>query len=96
MNFTVIDTPGISQSNGQDSQSIDEMMNYLRNEIKSTNVFLLVFNGLEDSIDGMLHQILRDLQIMFGKDMWNHVVLGFTNWKYDSVSVSDRERQLVQ
>ena len=91
----MVDTPGFRDSNRQDSQVIDDMIIYLKNDIKSTNVFLLLFNGLNDRIDGMLHQMLRDLRIMFGDEMWNHVILGFTNWGYDASSISERERRYV-
>ena len=91
----MVDTPGFGDSNGQDSKLIDDMITNMKKDIKSTNVFLLLFNGLNDRIDGMLHQMLRDLRIMFGDEMWNHVILGFTNWGYDASSISERERRYV-
>ena len=89
-NFTVVDTPGFGDTDKQDGKLIDKMIRTLKDDIKTTNGFLLLFNGQQARFDSHLQQMLRDLQIMFGENVWNHVVIGFTFWGYDDTSVMIR------
>ena len=72
---------------------IDRTVKKLKNEIKTTNAFLLLFHGQQDRINDSLHQMLRELRIMFGEKVWDHTILGFTHWSYDDNSVKMRERR---
>ena len=44
--FTVIDTPGFSYGDEDESYLIEEMMDVLRNKIKSVNVIILLVKGI--------------------------------------------------
>ena len=92
-NFTVIDTPGFGDADGEEPQLIDGMVKVLRNEIKETNIFLLVFHGANQRVHSGLHRMLRDLELMFGDEFWSHVMMCFTFWKSDQRSIEDRERK---
>ena len=92
-NFTIVDTPGFGDSDGQDSKLIDKMVRTLKDDVKTTNGFLLLFNGQQARFDSLLQQMLRDLQIMFGENVWNHVMIGFTHWPYDSKSAKRRNKR---
>ena len=43
--FTIVDTPGFGDSDGEDNLLINEMVGTLKEVIKTTNGFLLVFKG---------------------------------------------------
>ena len=92
-NFTVVDTPGFGDSDGQEAELIDSMVKFLKNEVKETNIFLLLFNGANQRVHSGLHRTLRDLELMFGHKFWSHVMLGFTFWRFDQRSVEDRIRK---
>ena len=90
--FTVVDTPGFGDTDDMDSQLIDEMVGALKDDIKTSNGFLLLFNGQEDRFNTLLQRMLREVEVMFGKDFWQFVILGFSHWAFDSKSVADRAR----
>ena len=91
--FTVVDTPGFGDTDDMDSQLIDEMVGVLKEDIKTSNGFLLLFNGEDPRFNSLLQRMLREVEVMFGKDFWRYVILGFSHWAYDKRSISDRERQ---
>ena len=43
--FTVVDTPGFGDSDNEDSELIDEMVNVLKHVIKTANSLVLLFNA---------------------------------------------------
>ena len=92
-NFTVVDTPGFGDADGQDAERIDSMVKVLKNEVKETNIFLLLFNGGNQRVHSGLHRMLRDLELMFGDKFWSHVMIGFTFWRFDHRSIEYRERK---
>ena len=92
-NFTVIDTPGFGDSDGQEPELIDAMVKYLKNKVKETNIFLLLFKGGSQRVHSGLHRMLRDLELMFGKKFWSHVMIGFTFWPFDQRSIEYRGKK---
>ena len=88
--FTVVDTPGFGDSDNDDGILINEMVEVLKNVIKTTNGFLLLFNGEQDRFDGLAQQMLREVEAMFGKEFWTNVILGFSFWHYDEFSIMMR------
>ena len=92
-NVTVVDTPGFGDSDGQEAELIDGMVKVLKTEVKETNIFLLLFNGGNQRVHSGLHRMLRDLELMFGKKFWFHVMIGFTFWQFDKGSIEERMRK---
>ena len=92
-NFTVVDTPGFGDLDGQDAERIDSMVKFLKNKVKETNIFLLLFNGGNQRVHSGLHRMLRDLELMFGKKFWSHVMIGFTFWPFDQRSIEYRGKK---
>ena len=93
--FTVVDTPGFGDSNNDDGVLINEMVDVLKNVIKTANGFLLLFNGLQDRFDGLSQQMLREVEAMFGKEFWDHVILGFSFWAYDEANIMKRNIRYI-
>ena len=54
-----MDTPGFGDSDGEDNLLINEMVDALKNVIKTANVFLLVFKGSDNRFDVKTTQMLR-------------------------------------
>lgn len=90
--FTVVDTPGFNDSDGEDEQNIENMMDILNNVIESASTILLVFKGNEDRFGDGLVQMVKQLTMLFGEGMWDHVIIGVTFWAYDQDSINDREQ----
>ena len=88
--FTIIDTPGMfiskersvvktfitgaSDSEGRDYKHAIEMVNILKKDIKSVNVFLLLFNGQVHRFQSSLIQLLKLYESIFSRDMWKHSI----------------------
>jgi len=90
-NSTVIDTPGFGDSDNDDNILITEMVDALKNSIKTANTFLLTFNGQSERFDTLLQQMLREVEALFGTGFWDHVVLEATHWSFDADDVADRD-----
>ena len=89
-NFTIIDTPGFGDSNNDDDELLDEMINALKDNVKSTNGFVILFNGEDERFDESIQQMLHAIEGMFGKAFWNQTFLGVSHWSYDSKSIMER------
>jgi len=89
--FTIVDTPGFGDSDGEDNELIDEMVDALKNQINTTNVFLLSFNAQDERMNTATQQMLREMEALFGYAFWNNTILEATHWAYDQKSIWDRE-----
>ena len=91
--FTIVDTPELGDFDGQDGILIYEMIKLLKDEVKSTNVFLILFHGQQDYIFSAYARLLRDLPLVFGPEFWSHAMIGFTHWPFDRGSIETRLRR---
>jgi hypothetical protein len=48
--------------------------------------------GTDMRLDASLQQMLRELEALFGEDMWNHVVIGVSFWPFDAFNVENRNK----
>ena len=60
--------------------------------VKSANTLLLVMKGTDVRLDSSLQQMLREMEALFGEEMWNHIVVGVSFWSFDEDVVEDRNR----
>jgi hypothetical protein len=60
--------------------------------VKSANTLLLVMKGTDTRLDASLQQMLREMQALFGEEMWNHIVIGVSFWSFDQNIVEDRNK----
>ena len=88
--FTVVDTPGFGDSDGQDNLLINEMVDTLKDVLKTTNGFLLIFKGDDERFDEKSTQMIREMEALFGNGFWDHVTLGVSHWAFDQQSVNQR------
>ena len=91
--FTIVDTPGFGDSDGQERMLIDNMVKFLKDEVTSTNIFLLLFNSQQQRVYSGLTRMLRELPLIFGSEFWSHTILGFTFWPFDTRSSQARLRK---
>merc|ERR1719495_868681 len=88
--FTVVDTPGFGDSDGDDNGLIDEMMSVLKGTLKGANAILLLVNGQQQRFNAAIQQMLREMQALFGEEFWKYTMIGVSFWPYDSRSVQQR------
>jgi hypothetical protein len=48
--------------------------------------------GTDMRLDASLQQMLREMEALFGGDMWNHVVVGVSFWSFDAYNVENRNK----
>ena len=88
--FTVVDTPGFGDSDNEDTELIDEMMEVLHNVVKGANAVMLLVDGTEERFDAALQQMIREMQALFGEALWANTIVGVSHWAYDANSVNQR------
>ena len=81
--FTIVDTPGFGDSDNDDNDLINEMVEALKDIIKTANGFVLLFNGQSERFDAKAQQMIREMEALFGNGFWDHVVLGVSFWHFD-------------
>ena len=77
-----VDLCGFSDSEGRDSDFIDDMVAYLKTEVQQVTCFLLLLNAQEARVGMHLKDMLIALKNVFGEELMTHVLLGFTRWDY--------------
>ena len=88
--YYFIQCVGFGDSDNDDNDLIDEMMNVLKNSIQSANALVLLINGEEERFDSSLQQMMREMQALFGEEFWNYTIIGVSHWAYDLQSVNQR------
>ena len=72
----VVDTPGFGDSNGNDNQYIEEMMEVLDNKLGYANTILLVLEGSVPRFSNSLYAMLRQRTSIFGETWWDFMMIG--------------------
>ena len=87
---TIIDTPGFGDSLENETKTIDELVDVLKNQVKHVHVFVLAFNGESPRLSFSLKSMIRLFEKMFGNLFWNNVIFEVTRWHFDENSVNIR------
>ena len=88
--YTIVDTPGFGDSDNDDNDLMNEMVKALKDVIKTANGFVLLFNGQDERFDAKAQQMIREMEALFGKGFWDHLILGVSRWPYDHNSIMNR------
>merc|ERR1719495_925340 len=91
--FTVVDTPGFGDSDNNDNEMIDEMMNTLKKSVKEANALVLLLSGEQQRFNSALQQMIREMQALFSERFWDNAIIGVSFWPYDSANVAKRKHQ---
>ena len=85
-----MDTPGFGDSDNQDEELIEEMMDTLANVLDHADTMILVLKGSTERFEASLQSMLAKMTLMFGARWWDFVVVGVSFWAYDQDSIDDR------
>jgi len=88
--FTAVDTPGFGDTENDDNKQMDDMIAALKENITTTNGFLLVFKGTDERFDQQCQQMLREMEALFGESFWSFTTIGVSFWPYDINSQNQR------
>jgi len=95
--ISIIDTPGFSDSDGDDPKIIEDMKNHLTNtNLPRINTILIVISIQEPRIDKSITNFLEIICCIFPlKDFWNHVIVVWTHYS-GSESKKKRDKEKAQ
>ena len=87
---TIIDTPGFGDDLENEEQTIDELVDVLKNQVKFVHVFVLAFNGESPRMTLAFKSMIRLFEKMFGSLFWKNAVFEVTRWHFDPRSEANR------
>lgn len=81
--FILIDTPGMNDSEGNDSKYFSVIVDVLKQEVKTLNAFVIVLNSSNPRLDDSLKSMLKMFSSSFGLDFLKQTIIVYTRWSYD-------------
>ena len=87
---TIIDTPGFGDVPKEDEKTIKGLVEWLKNEVKFVDVFVIAIPKSENRLTNSLREMLTIFQTMFGDEFWMNTILVATMWPYDQRSIERR------
>jgi len=91
VDFTLLDTPGLSDSALKDTQHIENMVCKIR-LVGKVAAFVLVFSGASCRLTCTLREMLELFMDMFSPSCLFNIALVFTHWAYDKKAVAKRKK----
>jgi hypothetical protein len=86
----VVDTPGFGNSLEEEEASIEQLVDFLKDDLQYVNVFVLTFKESDKRLTRGLQSMMKLLGRMFGRQMWSYGILSATHWGYDPRHVDIR------
>ena len=80
---TIIDTPGFGSVVADDQETIDNLINTLKDDIKYVHAFFIAFMSTDNRVTNCLQSMIHLFEKMFSKGFWNNVILETTWWSFD-------------
>jgi len=87
---TVVDTPGFGNSLEEEEASIEQLVDFLKDDLMYVNVFVLTFKESDKRLTLGLQSMMKLLGRMFGSQFWKFSVICGTQWGYDDRRVGIR------
>ena len=78
---TIIDTPGMNDSQGRDLDQVDHILETLKKD-RWVNTFLVVRKGDNLRMDGPFKSMLKMFEMIFGVSFWRHIVMSISKTRY--------------
>ena len=80
---TVVDTPGFGSDLIQEQQTIENLVETLKNDIQYVHAFVIAFKQSDNRLTASLHSMISLFEKMFGTKFWQNTILEATHWHWD-------------
>jgi len=91
--FTIVDTPGFGDTDDQMEDLVEEMINTLSDTIKTADVIILTLPEDTTRFSKELTVMLKQLEMLFGRKMWNSTIIEISKFSYSQVMIEFRDMQ---
>jgi hypothetical protein len=81
--WTVVDTPGLSDSAGRDAANLRATVALLKERVGHVTAFVLVVNAQQDRMSAALKNTIKVFRACFGPGWWRNLCLVFTKWDWE-------------
>ena len=88
--FTIVDTPGMNDSDNNDTKNIRSIVEFLHDR-EYANTFLLVRNGKICRMNHSFKTMLSTFELSLGKEFWRHVIIGVSHTSYTEEEEEEEE-----
>ena len=88
--FTLIDTAGTGDTTNKDCQKALEAVQFLKDQVLTVDVFVLMFKGTNIRFDDSMQRQLELFESVFGHEMWENTVTEISFWKHTEEDVIER------
>ena len=91
---TIIDTPGLEDTQDRSCQFTNEIGESVR-ELGEIDVFLILIKATSTRLTPVLKKQLRIFSNLFGSEFWKKVTIQITFWGHDRGSRRRRNREKI-
>jgi len=91
---SLTDQPGTADTTGIDRQHANNLVEYLRG-IEYINAIVLVKNYHNSRLDMEYQNMLKNLEMMLGREMWKHIIIVFTKVEGRVNNIKDHVEKFV-
>jgi len=91
--FTIVDTPGFGDTDDEMEDLVEEMINTLSDDIKTADVIILTLPEGTTRFSEELTVMLKQLEMLFGRKMWNSTIIEISKFSYKQEYIDLREMQ---
>jgi len=89
--FTIVDTPGFSDSDDEMEALVEEMAIVLKDDIKTADAIVLTIPEDTSRFNDGLISMLKQLEMLFGRKMWSSTMIEISKFHYDQADIKKRE-----
>jgi len=87
---TVIDTPGFGDDVESDRETVEQLVKFLKEEIKQVNAFVILFNGQSPRFTHGLKSMIKLFENIFGPGFWPNVIFAVSRWHFGEAHANMR------
>jgi len=86
----VVDTPGFGNTLQEEEANIDQLVDFLKDDLRYVNTFILTFKESDKRVTLALQSMIKLLGRMFGAKFWDNALIAATHWGYDARKMAIR------